>query len=82
MTLRRLLWANHGHTEYLYGDDGEMQCKFCVLDFKRASVELIEKVINENGMFEAAKFVTHQCGLPWTDPRSGKIYHPPKVEQL
>ena len=28
-TLRELLWLNHGHMKYLYGDDGEMQCSFC-----------------------------------------------------
>jgi len=42
MTLRKLLWLNHGH-ENLYGDDGEMQCPICMLDFKRDSVAKIEK---------------------------------------
>lgn len=32
--LRRLLWNNHGHRG-LYGDDGEMQCSECGIDFKR-----------------------------------------------
>ncbi len=32
--LRRLLWLNHGCT-HLYGDDGEMQCNVCRIDFKR-----------------------------------------------
>jgi len=41
MMLRRLLWAKHGHGQYLYGDDGELQCKYCGIDFKRNSVSEI-----------------------------------------
>jgi hypothetical protein len=40
-TARRLLWLRHGHTG-LYGDDGEMQCGQCVLDFKRQPLDEIE----------------------------------------
>lgn len=40
---RRLLWLRHGCNVYaLYGDDGEMQCNFCGLDFKRDSASRIE----------------------------------------
>ena len=42
MILRKLLWLNHGHWP-LYGDDGEMQCSICGLDFKHDSTEVIEK---------------------------------------
>jgi hypothetical protein len=42
--LLRLLWLRHGH-QGLYGDDGEMQCGVCVLDFKRASLDWIEQVL-------------------------------------
>ena len=45
-TLRRLLWLNHGHGN-LYGDDGEMQCAECRLDYKRDNIELIEKHFND-----------------------------------
>ena len=47
--LRELLWFNHGHTDspMLYGDDGEMQCNTCMIDFKRDSVEEIERKIIE-----------------------------------
>ena len=31
---RELLWLGHGH-DALYGDDGEMQCGVCKLDYKR-----------------------------------------------
>ena len=40
--LRELLWLRHG-CGGLYGDDGEMQCGRCILDFKRDPVEVIEE---------------------------------------
>ena len=40
--LRKLLWLHHG-CDNLYGDDGEMQCSKCWIDFKRDSIEQIEK---------------------------------------
>jgi hypothetical protein len=44
--LRQLLWLNHGCSiNMLYGDDGEMQCSACMIDFKRDPVEKIEKAI-------------------------------------
>ena len=43
LLLRRLLWLrHHGTTVGLYGDDGEMQCGKCMLDFRRMSVREIE----------------------------------------
>lgn len=49
--LRRLLWIYHGHYHghqvYLYGDDGEMQCNKCMIDFKRDSIKTIrERLVN------------------------------------
>ena len=43
--LRELLWLRHGcSTASLYGDDGEMQCGHCLLDFKRMpAVEIQER---------------------------------------
>ena len=41
-TLRYLLWLHHGH-DRLYGDDGEMQCSQCGMDFKRAPIALIQE---------------------------------------
>ena len=43
--LRELLWLRHGcSTSALYGDDGEMQCGSCLIDFKRASAaEIAER---------------------------------------
>lgn len=41
--LRRLLWLRHGHEiAALYGDDGEMQCALCPMDFKRDPAEWME----------------------------------------
>lgn len=41
--LVELLWHRHGcPSSALYGDDGEMQCGVCLIDFKRATVEAIE----------------------------------------
>ena len=44
MLLRKLLWLRHGCSmHFLYGDDGEMQCSRCLLDFKRTPVVDIQK---------------------------------------
>lgn len=40
--LRMLLWLRHG-CDGLYGDDGEMQCAKCMIDFKRDSADSIEE---------------------------------------
>jgi len=47
LKLRKLLWLTHG-CKQLYGDDGEMQCSSCSLDFKRDSVKKTESVFNNN----------------------------------
>jgi len=46
--LRKLLFLRHGCSiPDLYGDDGELQCNKCMIDFKRDSAELIEKKFHE-----------------------------------
>lgn len=55
--LRELLWLNHGHTCGLYGDDGEMQCSECELDFKRHSVEIIKKRFGDIQQEKIMEFV-------------------------
>jgi len=43
--LRKLLWLRHGcPVHILYGDDGEIQCGKCLIDFKRSPAEEIEAV--------------------------------------
>lgn len=45
MAYREELWRYHGHREYLYGDDGEMQCSHrdcrTVWDYKRSDIEAL-----------------------------------------
>lgn len=53
LTLRRLLWLHHGHSR-LYGDDGEMQCSECPLDFKRDAVQRIEEVFTRRALLAAS----------------------------
>ena len=45
--LRALVWSTHICTRThssmcLYGDDGEMQCSICLLDFRRTPIDEIE----------------------------------------
>ena len=50
---RLLLWLNHGcDFSNLYGDDGEMQCNKCIIDFKRSKPEDILEKWYENSMKE------------------------------
>ena len=45
--LRRLLWLRHGcKFASLYGDDGEMQCSGCGIDFKRMTAVQIDRVLS------------------------------------
>ena len=56
MILRKLLWLRHGCPSHvLYGDDGELQCSACMIDFLRDSAEQIEKRFFEIGMKEYMK---------------------------
>lgn len=51
MLLREMLWLRHGcEIASLYSDDGEMQCGACMIDFKRAPVELIRERFHKVGM--------------------------------
>lgn len=44
MKLKELLWFRHGcEFHCLYGDDGEMQCGHCLIDFKRMTATEIEQ---------------------------------------
>ena len=50
--LKQLLWLRHDpeHFSGLYGDDGEMQCGACLIDFKRMSAEQIEAIWQQMGL--------------------------------
>lgn len=41
--LRKLLWLTHKTGHILYGDDGEMQCSTCGLDFLRLSPDDLKR---------------------------------------
>lgn len=48
--LRELLWLRHGCSIHkLYGDDGEMQCHHCQIDFKRDNAEKISRIFTKIG---------------------------------
>jgi hypothetical protein len=50
--LRKMLWIRHGCDYYaLYGDDGEMQCCKCGIDFKRDPAETILAMFEKNNGF-------------------------------
>ena len=58
MILRRLLWLRHGcESPALYGDDGEMQCNKCVIDFKRNPVAYIERRFYEIGFLKMKEYI-------------------------
>jgi len=47
--LRKLLWLRHAIGHILYGDDGELQCNTCQIDFKEDSVDEISmKFLKQN----------------------------------
>ena len=55
-TLRRLLWMRHGCPfPALYGDDGEMQCGVCMIDFKNQSAKTMEETFSRIGMEKYAQ---------------------------
>lgn len=44
--IREYLWLTHGHMG-LYGDDGEMQCSECGLDYKRDDLQIVVEKANK-----------------------------------
>ena len=58
LMLRRMVWLKHGCSIHrLYGDDGEMQCNTCMIDFKRDSVSSIEKKVYDIDLSTAKKIM-------------------------
>jgi len=41
----------------IYGDDGELQCSGCWIDFRRDAVAEIERKLYESGMRELQRMV-------------------------
>ena len=51
--LREMVWLMHGCSiSLLYGDDGEMQCSKCRIDFKRMSANEIKALLIKRNSFE------------------------------
>ena len=63
-TLRMLLWLRHDadHAATLYGDDGEMQCGICKIDFLRMPAVKIAEVFRRQG----------EAALDAADSKAGK----------
>jgi hypothetical protein len=55
--LQKLLWLRHdpNHFSILYGDDGEMQCSACLIDFKRMDAEKIEAIWQDRALRKLAE---------------------------
>ena len=53
--IRKLLWLTHNCGQSnLYGDDGEMQCHLCGLDFLRHSEDIIVRTFDRIGVLKYA----------------------------
>jgi len=56
--LRYLLARQHDSAKHMiYGDDGELQCSACWIDFRRDTVADIERKLYEAGMRELERMV-------------------------
>jgi hypothetical protein len=69
LTLRKLLWLRHG-CDGLYGDDGEMQCAKCMIDFRRMTPREIERRWFEIGL---RKLTDAQLGVGVGEPEEPKL---------
>lgn len=66
--LRKIIWLIHGcDISSMYGDDGEMRCNKCMVDFKRMSVKEIILKIHETRMDDLEKRVNDP--LVWHKPQ-------------
>ncbi len=60
LLLRQMLWLSHGcPISALYGDDGEMHCGSCMIDFKRMKpsviIQIRQKLIRQKLAIEKLK---------------------------
>lgn len=57
--IRKALWLNHGCSgAALYGDDGELQCNNCMLDFRRMDRDELVLAVMEKVKARLAKLTT------------------------
>lgn len=89
--LKRLLWLRHdpSHFAGLYGDDGEMQCAACGIDFKRMSADHIEALWTAAGIkkwAESQKTAHVPTGMKEVQPglyvakTSTSVFAPPTLK--
>ncbi len=63
LRLRKMLWQRHGCSgPALYGDDGELQCNSCMIDFRRNTPAEIEARFFYIGHLHAAKLLWPYTG--------------------
>lgn len=88
--LRRLLWLRHdsSHSDILYGDDGEMQCAACMIDFKRMTAADIEARLTDLGMKKLTEALSRPAPAPASVTREQirgllrKVMYSPLVESF
>ena len=58
-TLRQMVWESHGGLthHFLYGDDGELNCNTCHIDFKRLTVMSIFDALGEQAMARMVEYL-------------------------
>lgn len=66
--LRELLFMEH-HCDAKYGDDGEMQCGHCRIDFRRDSAQVIKEKTEARNLERMRKWVEDHPNLIWTEDR-------------
>ena len=70
--IRKMLWLRHGCSiPALYGDDGEMQCSKCAIDFKRDSEDVIYNGLNAQTLQNYALLMNDNEVEPPQDTEEG-----------
>lgn len=76
MLLRKLLWLRHdpAHSAGLYGDDGEMQCGACLIDFKRMPAAEIDARWQAAGLAKLAETFVPEDTRSKRDEETGFLF--------
>lgn len=78
--LRYLLGRSHdGPKHRIYGDDGELQCSACWIDFVRDSAQDIKRKLEESGMRELQRAIAAGEWPP--KPDTGNCSSPPNTDR-
>lgn len=68
-------WSSESLTWY------EKNCPWMTAEEKRQALQLEYLHREIPALYEIARDICHKRGLPWTDPRTGVTYPPPKKVQ-